>query len=176
MMSDTSSLRSDDDDEDGFLAETGTDATALLAADHLEVKQMFGDYESLVADGASDDARADLAQQICEALTIHATAEEEIFYAALRDVLGEGAMVDDALAQHAGAKALIGQILQMDPSDGLYDDTVRLLQDAIDQHVYEEEATLFPRAQESDLDLDQLGEQIAQRQDELYAALEAGEA
>lgn len=67
---------------------------------------------------------------------------------------------------------MIAQIQRMNPSDEQYDALVMQLQEAIDQHVHEEENDLFPRVQESDMDLQALGEQIAQRKEEVLAELE----
>ena len=60
----------------------------------------------------------------------------------------------------------------MNPSDKQYDAIVMQVQEATDQHVHEEENDLFPRVQESDMDLQALGEQIAQRKEEVLAELE----
>lgn len=64
------------------------------------------------------------------------------------------------------------QIERMDPSDARYDATVMQLQEAIEHHVHEAEGELFPRLRESDLDLELLGEQIAQRMEEVLAELD----
>ena len=73
-----------------------TDAIAMLMAEHKEVKAMFEQYEEL-----GERARATkkkLADQICNALTVHATIEEEIFYPALRAAGKEAAdLLDEAL-------------------------------------------------------------------------------
>ena len=53
-------------------------------ADHLEVNALFERYERLVTEGAVGEARRALAETICMALTVHITAEEELFYPAAR--------------------------------------------------------------------------------------------
>lgn len=162
-----------EEDDDGLVEEPGAgDAIELLETDHEDVKVLFADYEELVADGASAEERARLARQICNALIAHSTVEEEIFYPAARDAIDQPELLDQAAAEHDSAKALIAQIQRMDPSDSDYDRTVMQLQDAIDDHVHEEENELFPRVQESEIDLQSLGEQIAQRKDELLAELD----
>jgi hemerythrin superfamily protein len=163
------------DDEIDEPAEAGTDAISVLMADHREVRRLFGDYEVLVADDASDDTRGDLAREICQALSAHASVEEELFYPALREAVGNDDSVDEALADHAVARELIEQLEAMEPSDDQYDNTVRMLQETFDQHVSVEEAELFEQAKESSLDLDSLGDQITQRKDDLLVALEVDE-
>jgi len=171
MPSDIISSGTADDD----LQDDG-DAIDLLTTDHEEVKQLFAEYDELVSDEADAEDREALALQICDALTAHTTIEEEIFYPAARDAIDDKDLLDEAVAEHASAKDLIEQIRGMDADDAQYDATVRLLQEAIDHHVHEEEGELFPRVQETGIDLQALGEQMMQRREEVLAELEEGEA
>jgi len=170
-----------DDGGDDRSAYEDTNALSLLMADHQDVRELFTEYEALSANAADDDDgetaadRADLAFQICMALTAHATIEEELFYPAARDALGEADLVDAALAEHAQARGLIEQIQTMAAGDERFDGLVRQLHEAIEEHVQQEEGELFPRVQETDLDLERLGMEMAQRRDEVLAALEAGD-
>jgi hemerythrin superfamily protein len=142
------------------------DAIALLKQDHANVKAMFKEYEAL-GDRAFTSKKK-LADKICLELTKHATAEEEIFYPAIRNASKENEdMVDEATVEHASAKALIAQLNQMDPHDELYDAKVKVLGEYIDHHVKEEENEMFPNAKKADVDLKALGEQIAARKDEI---------
>lgn len=152
--------------------EASDDALTLLAADHEEVRDLFAEFEDLVADGAPDEERLTLAMEICELLSAHATAEEEIFYPAVRSVLGDEELVDEAESEHASARALIEQIQGMEASDDGFDAAVRVLAEAVEHHVQEEEGELFPRVRDSGLDLDELGERIAARREELLAELD----
>jgi hemerythrin superfamily protein len=146
------------------------DAIAMLTADHREVKAMFEQYEAL-----GDRAKASkkkLADRICDALTLHATVEEEIFYPAVRAASKDAAdLLDEALVEHAGAKDLIAQIQEMDPEDDLYDAKVKVLGEQIDHHVGEEEGEMFPKAKKAGLDLVALGNEMAMRKDELAATM-----
>lgn len=151
-----------------MLASSGPmDAIALLTDDHEKVKAMFEQYESL-----GDRAlvtRHKLAVQICTELTKHATAEEEIFYPAVRAASKENEdLVDEAVVEHAAAKDLIAQIMSIDPSDELFDAKVKVLGEQIDHHVQEEEKEMFPKARKAkSLDLMALGQEIRERKDEL---------
>ena len=147
---------------------SGTDAIDLLIADHKEVKTLFKQYNKLAeADGDTEKRRA-IALQICVALSAHATAEEELFYPAAREVLGEDVgLVDEADVEHASAKELIAQIKVGTPDDPLYDAKVKVLGEYIDHHVKEEEGEMFPKVRKSDLDLAALGEDLAARKAEL---------
>lgn len=140
------------------------DAVSLLTADHREVKALFKAYDKLVKNEADSGEKQVLAAQICVALTAHATAEEELFYPRARDVLGDDAdLIDEADVEHASAKELIAQIEAGSPDDPLYDAKVKVLGEYIDHHVKEEEGEIFPKIRKSDVDLDALGEEIAER-------------
>jgi hemerythrin-like domain-containing protein len=157
-----------EEDED----ELEQDAVSLLAADHAEVKQMFETYRQLVDEGAPDEQRGELAGQICSMLTVHAEVEEDIFYPAMRENLDDELLLDQAEVEHESAKELIEQIESMEPGDALYDARVLVLGEYIDHHVQEEENEIFPKAEKSGLDLDELGDEIAERKRELMSALE----
>lgn len=142
------------------------DAIAVLKADHANVKALFEQYENLGE--RAHATKKKLATRICLELTRHATAEEELFYPAVREADADNAdLIDEALVEHASAKDLIAQILAMEEGDALYDAKVKVLADLIEHHVGEEEGQIFPRAQESELDLVSLGTAIQQRKAEV---------
>jgi hemerythrin-like domain-containing protein len=144
----------------------GVDAITLLTEDHENVKSMFEQYEEL-----GDRAHATkkkLATQICTELIKHSTAEEEIFYPAVKAAgKKEEEMVDEATVEHASAKELIAQILDMEPTEELYDAKVKVLSELIEHHVKEEEEEMFPKARKAGLDLEALGQQLAERKAEI---------
>ncbi|MEC5387413.1 hemerythrin domain-containing protein [Uliginosibacterium sp. H3] len=138
-----------------------TNAVTLLVQDHKEVKALFEKFE-----GLSDRSKASkkkLADQICEALTLHTQIEEEIFYPAVRAAIKDGDMMDEAIVEHASAKDLIAQIQEMDPGEDLYDAKVKVLSELIEHHVKEEEEEMFPKVKKTSLDLVSLGEQMEAR-------------
>ncbi|TAL13559.1 MAG: hemerythrin domain-containing protein [Aquabacterium sp.] len=148
-------------------------AIALLIADHVAVKKLFRQYDELAEDKAEAGTRRDLARRICNELKVHTRIEEEILYPAAREALGEEAdLVDEAQVEHASAKDLIAQIESMEPDQPLYDAKVKVLGEYIDHHVREEQQEMFPKLEESRLDLDFLGEQIAVRKQEIRAEIE----
>jgi hemerythrin superfamily protein len=144
------------------------DAIALLKADHKEVKQLFAKFEDL-SDRSKVGKKA-VADQICEALTVHTRLEEELFYPAVRQATEDDDLMDEALVEHASAKDLIAQIAAIDPGEELYDAKVKVLSEQIDHHVEEEEGEMFPKVRKSSLDLVALGEQMQARKAELQGA------
>lgn len=149
-------------------ASTGkADALELLKEDHEHVKSMFEQYEGLGE--RAHATKKKLATQICTELTRHATAEEEIFYPAVRAAGGKDKedLVDEAIVEHASAKDLIAQIMEMESTDELFDAKVKVLGELIDHHVQEEEKEIFPAAKKAGLDMKMLGQQIAERKAEV---------
>jgi hemerythrin superfamily protein len=148
------------------------DACDLLDADHIAVKHLFVEYARLAVagGGAADGDKLALAQKICNELTVHAQIEEEIFYPALRKAIDAPELLDEAQAEHQEAKDLIAQIEGMDAADAAMDDLVAQLAGAIEHHVKEERDHLFTKARAAaGLDLDALGAQLKERQQELQA-------
>jgi len=151
---------------------SATDAIALLKADHAEVKKCFQSYQKLVDAEADASERQALAEQICLLLTVHATIEEEIFYPAARELLGEEAdLVDEADVEHASAKELIAQIQSMEPDDDHYDAKVKVLGEYIDHHVGEEQDEMFPKVKKAGMDTKAVGAELSERKQALMAEM-----
>jgi len=141
------------------------DAIALLKADHRQVEEWFEQFEK-----ARDGQRKQkLATQICNALKVHTAIEEEIFYPAFLDATEEEDIHHEAIVEHNGAKKLIAEIEEMSPDDDYYDAKVKVLSEMIKHHVKEEEQPggMFAEAKKSELDLAELGQQMAARKMEL---------
>ena len=155
-------------------AAAAPDATALLAADHREVHERFGEYERRADGGASAAELGPLAEEICNLLTVHATIEEEIFYPAAREAGVDSDLLDEAEVEHASAKALVAQIREMKAGDELYDAKVKVLGEYVDHHVAEEQDELFPKCRASAMDLAEVGARLAARKSELMSEMSEG--
>lgn len=140
---------------------TANDAIHQLTQDHKEVKAMFKEYEKQT--DRAKVTKKKLADQICDALTLHAQLEEEIFYPAVRSVVHDDDLMDEALVEHTSAKELIAQIRAMSPGDDLYDAKIKVLSEQIEHHVREEEGEMFALVRKSGLNLTALGEQMQTR-------------
>jgi len=149
------------------------DAVALLKADHRKVEALFDSFEK-----AHDHAHKEkLVRQICTELSIHAKIEEEIFYPACTGQIEED-KIDEAYVEHDGAKVLISELSKSDPGNEFYDAKVKVLSELIKHHVKEEEARsegLFAQAKKAGLDLEGLGERLAQRKQELMEEFGEGD-
>lgn len=149
------------------------DAVELLTKQHREVEELFEQFEKLT--DRAKVSKKKIADQICNALIMHTTIEEEIFYPATREASqGEEEtedMVDEAVVEHASAKDLIAQIQEMDPDDELYDAKVKVLSEMIEHHVEEEEKEMFPKTRKLKLDMQALGQEMKARQEEIEASM-----
>jgi hemerythrin superfamily protein len=139
-------------------------AVKLLKADHKEVAALFEKFEA-----ADAEEKGGIAEQVCQMLSVHAQIEEEIFYPAARDALEEddADLVDEATVEHASVKDLVSQIESAEPADDLFDAKVKVLGEYVTHHVKEEEGELFPKLEKTDLDLEELGTELAERKAEL---------
>ena len=146
------------------------DAVDLLANDHDEIGELFDRYEALASDEASADERRGLAEEICTFVLVNGAIKEEIFYPAVRDVLDEEYLIDEALVAQDGARSLVDDIQAGDPTEPRYDAQVRILHELIMQHFEEERTELFPRVRRTSLDLEELGAEMAARQELLMSA------
>ena len=141
------------------------DAIALLKADHRQVEEWFEQFEK----ARDDNRKQKLATQICDALKVHTTIEEEIFYPAFLEATGDTDMHHEAEIEHNGAKNLIGEIEASSPDDEYFDSKVKVLSEMIKHHVKEEEQPdgMFAKAKKSDMDLEELGREMQERKMQL---------
>ncbi len=149
---------------------TDTDALALLTKDHRDVKKLFSAYQDLADEDATAEQRLAIAQEICEALTLHALVEEEIFYPALRKATtAADDALDEAEVEHASIKELVAQIKGMAPDEDRYNAKVKVLGEYVDHHAKEEEREMFPKARKSGIDLAKMGLLMKERKEELQS-------
>jgi hemerythrin HHE cation binding domain-containing protein len=147
------------------------DAIALLKQDHRTVEDLFAKFEKASGDGRKQK----LAEEICLELSVHAQIEEEIFYPACEGKVDED-LLKESYVEHDGAKVLIAEIINGEPSDEFYDSKVKVLQEEIEHHVEEEEKRmegLFAQARKAGLDMDILGEELAARKMDLTVQFKA---
>jgi squalene cyclase len=100
-------------------------------------------------------------------LEVHAQIEEEIFYPAVRKELNDAALVNEALKEHKAVKELIDELKVMGGEDDEFEEKWAELVADVKHHVQEEESELLPQAEESEMDLSDYGQQMAERKKEL---------
>lgn len=147
------------------------DAIALLKADHRQVEAWFAQFDK----SKSQSKKQQLANSICDALTLHTTLEEEIFYPAFLEASQDTNLHHEAVVEHAGAKHLIEEIQGMTSSDDYFEAKVTVLSELIKHHVKEEEQPggMFAEARKSDMDLSDIGIQLTARKKQLQLQAKA---
>lgn len=142
------------------------DAFALLKQDHRAVEALFDQFEE-----GEEQEQSQLAERICQMLTVHAQIEEEILYPAAKEMLQEdeeeAELVNEAAVEHASAKELIAKIEGMTPDDEAFEATVKVLGEYVKHHVKEEENELFKALRQTELDAKAIGARLAERKFEL---------
>lgn len=152
--------------------ETFTDAIALLKADHRKVEDLFERFEK-----AGSAKKKTIATEICNELKIHTIIEEQIFYPALRGKI-EDDTLNEAFVEHDGAKLLVNDIMNGDPSDDFFDAKVKVLSEEIKHHVREEEKPaegMFAQAREAGVDLVALRDEMLALKEQLKKRTEQAE-
>ena len=150
---------------DNSESEKSLEATALLRADHKVADALFTEFEA----AKTSAEKKQIVAKICAELTVHAQVEEEIFYPAFKKTLKDKELVPEAIVEHATLKDLIAQVENIEPDGEMYDAKVMVLIEYVKHHVKEEEDEMFPKAKSSDMDLNKLGTQMAERKAELMA-------
>jgi len=144
-------------------------AIALLRADHKKVSELFEQYEK----ARSAEKKTTIVARICTELGVHAQIEEEIFYPAVKQALKDKELVPEALVEHGSLKSLIAQVEGVEPDGEMFDAKIKVMSEFVKHHVKEEQEEMFPKAQKTALDMDELGLQLAQRKEQLLIEKEA---
>jgi hypothetical protein len=139
------------------------DAIALLQADHRAVDLLFAEYEG----SRSAARRKALVAEICAALKVRGQIEEEIFYPEVKTALKDPGLVPQATAGHRTVMQLIVRLQATGPAGPPDAATVGLLAASVQRHVREANEELFPQAKASALDMEEIGERMAARRDDL---------
>jgi hemerythrin superfamily protein len=142
------------------------DAIKLLKGQHRDVEKLFEAFES-----AGTKEKQALFDRIADALAVHATIEEKIFYPAAKSEKTKD-LLQEAVEEHLSVKRLIADLMELSPSDESFDAKVKVLKEQVEHHVEEEETEMFPKTK-STLDaatLEELGAQMESMAGQLEAA------
>jgi hemerythrin superfamily protein len=137
----------------------------MLERDHAKVKDLFEQFE----DAQDARSRERIIQETLLELDVHATLEETLIYPAIRKKLDEEDIMDEALEEHHVAHVLMNELKRMRPSDRRYHAKFKVLGENIKHHVKEEEGTMFPKAEEVDLDWEKLERKASEHKEALMA-------
>jgi hemerythrin superfamily protein len=151
------------------------EAIEMLKEDHDKVKKAFKEFEKM--DREDTESCQQLIRSVCEDLKVHTALEEEIFYPAVREVIEDEDLMNEAAVEHETAKMLIDQLENMGPDDPNYFATFTVLGEYVMHHVKEEEDEMFPQAKKAkDLDFESLAAEMASRKQALLGETEKTQA
>ncbi|MBX5484306.1 MAG: hemerythrin domain-containing protein [Myxococcaceae bacterium] len=132
-------------------------ALELLRNDHRKVEDLFDRL------GVTDrpEEKADLFEELAELLEVHARIERDVFYPAVKEKNTER-LLRQLLEEHEDMDQLLARMFALDVEDERFDAELELLQRAVEAHVSEEEARLFPAVKRmlSDELLEALGDEL----------------
>ena len=114
-----------------------------------------------------EDEKAELVFAACNRLKIHARLEDELFYPAVRALINDDDLMEEARLEHGTARELIARLETMQPSHPLYDTCFTFLGECINHHIGEEEREIFARARAAGLDAAPLGRELQVRKQQL---------
>jgi hemerythrin superfamily protein len=144
-------------------------AVKLLEADHQHVKQLFRQFEDAPESGY--DKKAALSKEIFQELMVHTTVEEEIFYPAVKEKVAKlDELVTESFEEHHVVDVVMEELKGMKPEDEAYDAKFKVLMENVRHHISEEEKHMFPGLKPMREELDELGDRMAQRKEQLKAA------
>jgi hemerythrin superfamily protein len=127
--------------------------TDMIRFDHSHVMVTFHQYTR----DKRPSVKKALAETICDALEIHATLEEEIFYPVMRPRAADQKVMEKSEPEHMEMRRLIHELRGTDPRDIRHDELVFELMRDVQHHVADEETVLLPEA-EATLSKDRLSE------------------
>lgn len=138
-----------------------TDAISMLKKDHREIENAFSEFEKLSTKDSLQTKKS-LADHIGKTLLTHMALEEDIFYPTVKKrVEAAEDSVNEGIVEHASARDVINQILKMKGNEELFDTKVNVLSELVEHHVEEEEKEMFPKVEDSDIDLEALGREMS---------------
>lgn len=93
---------------------------------------------------AQDDARRRLYAEVADQLTMHISAEEVVFYPAVKATRTEDILLE-SLEEHLSLKRLMADLLALAPDEQTFQPKFKVLKEQAEHHHKEEEEHLFPK-------------------------------
>ncbi|MEO8778372.1 MAG: hemerythrin domain-containing protein [Rhodanobacter sp.] len=150
-------------------------AIKLLTEDHKVVRKLLEELAATTS--RAKKKRAELLDEIRIQLKAHTIIEEEIFYPAFKSAgkkTDDAKMFFEAMEEHRAAGDLVlPDLLNTEVASDKFSGRAKVLKELVTHHADEEEKEMFPRAKElfEKERLNELGEQMAERKEQLVGEL-----
>lgn len=125
-----------------------------LLRDHNLVRQLAEAY----LNDQSIDARLEAAEKILLLLEMHSRLEETVFYPAVRNI--DPSMIGHFEQEHQKADDLLQSLKDGSLDDAQMDQMLRQLIAMTMHHIQEEESEFFPKLEQANIDMTQIGLQM----------------
>lgn len=117
--------------------------TDMIRFDHSHVLVTFHQYTA----DARPKVKKALAETICDALEIHATLEEELFYPAMRGIDNDEPVLLKSVPEHNEMRRLISELRATPATEVRHAQLLQQLMRDVIHHVADEETVLLPHAE-----------------------------
>ncbi len=138
-------------------------ALTLLKQDHGNVEELFHRFETAKADDFEELGR--VRDLVVKHLSRHAVVEEQVFYPAIRERLGDetAAVVLEGLEEHHLVKLALSELEKLPPTHERFRAKFTVVMENVRHHVEEEENDMFPLVRDAFTveELNTMGEQMA---------------
>jgi hemerythrin superfamily protein len=151
------------------------DILAQLKDDHKKVKKAYKQFEKLDVEDDAQECES-IVQQVLDDLTLHAALEEEFLYPAVKELIAEPDLIEEAEVEHESMHNMIDQLRDMSAGDEKYAARFTVLCEYVLHHVKEEEGEMFPQLARVKLDWEAIADEMAQRRMEATGEGEDDEA
>jgi hypothetical protein len=115
--------------------QSGPDAMGLLRYEHRALENLFSQF--------NERKDPQLARRICAQIELHSRLEEQDFYSEVEEIPDVFDRADKGLREHRQMDELIEAIGQLEAGEAL-NDGMSALREAVEQHIREEERSVFP--------------------------------
>ena len=117
---------------------------------------------------ADEAARSRLYAEVADQLTMHISAEEQVFYPAVKAARTEDILME-SLEEHLSLKRLMADLLTLGQDEPTFVPKFKVLKEQAEHHHKEEEEHLFPKVKKSlsPDEREKLGQQMQELQNRL---------
>ena len=148
------------------------DAITLLKEDHEKVKKLLTELDDTTE--RAEKTRTEGIATLASELRVHEAIEEEIFYPALKKHAETKEIVLEGYEEHDVVDTILGEILETPVEDETWAAKLTVMKENLEHHIEEEEGEMFKQARDvvDQAGLEELGEEMAARKDELKAKVD----
>ena len=137
----------------------------MLREDHQKVKDLFEQFEQ----AEDNKEKQHIVETALMELEVHAKLEEGLIYPAIRPEIDDDDLMDEALEEHHVVHLLIAELKKMKSNSERFDAKFTVLGESVKHHIKEEEGEMLPKAEDADIDWEDLATQVMKRKDQLMS-------